>query len=77
MPCFVTDFQRSIGGGGTLQRKTEELEAQVKKLEEEKAGLKQDNASLVSSLLYLEIPCRLESSPAVSEEVGAVGLHVI
>lgn len=31
-----------------MQRRVEELEAQVKKLEEEKAGLKQDNASLVS-----------------------------
>lgn len=31
-----------------LQRRVEELEASVKKLDEEKATLKQDNASLVS-----------------------------
>lgn len=36
------------GGGGMLQRRVEELEASVKKLDEEKATLKQDNASLVS-----------------------------
>ena len=49
--ALPSSLQRSLGGGGGgggLQRRTEELTAQVKKLEEEKAGLKQDNASLVS-----------------------------
>lgn len=40
-------MQRSTGRGA-VQKRTEELEIQVKKLEEEKAGLKQDNASMVS-----------------------------
>jgi hypothetical protein len=43
---FFFPLQRSLGAG--LQRRIEELEAQVKRLEEEKTGLKQDNASLVS-----------------------------
>ena len=32
-----------------MQRRLEELEAAIKKLEEDKAELKQENASLVSS----------------------------
>lgn len=39
------------GGGGLLQKRVEELESQIRKLEEEKGGLKQDNASLVSYIL--------------------------
>ena len=31
-----------------MQKRVEELESQIRKLEEEKGGLKQDNASLVS-----------------------------
>lgn len=38
------------GGGGALQRRVDELEGQVKKLEDEKAGLKQDNATLRKKL---------------------------
>lgn len=33
-----------------LQKRVDELETRVKKLEDEKANLKQDNASLVSNL---------------------------
>lgn len=44
---LIYHLQRSLGGGA-VQKRTEELEALVKKLEEEKAGLKQDNASMVS-----------------------------
>ena len=42
-------LQRSMGGtAGVMQRKMEELEGLIKKLEEDKAELKQENASLVS-----------------------------
>ena len=40
--------QRSVGGAaGVMQRRLEELEAAIKKLEEDKAEMKQENASLV------------------------------
>lgn len=44
------------GGGGLLQKRVEELEFQIRKLEEEKGNLKQDNVSLVSRyfLLYTD-----------------------
>ena len=43
-----THMQRSVGGAaGVMQRRLEELEAAIKKLEEDKAELKQENASLV------------------------------
>ena len=45
---FVCVFQR---GGALLSKRLEELEATVKKLEEEKAVLKQDNATLVSVMI--------------------------
>ncbi len=38
-----------MGGGGSLQRRVEELDALVKKLDEEKGNLKRDNVALVSS----------------------------
>ena len=42
-------LQRSVGGtAGVMQKKMEELEGLIKKLEEDKAELKQENASLVS-----------------------------
>lgn len=40
------------GGGGVLQRRVEELEGTVRKLDEERRQLKQENASLVSNRLY-------------------------
>ena len=44
----LTHMQRSVGGAaGVMQRRLEELEAAIKKLEEDKAELKQENASLV------------------------------
>ncbi len=43
-----THSQRSVGGAaGVMQRRLEELEAAIKKLEEDKAELKQENAALV------------------------------
>ena len=36
------------GAAGVMQRRLEELEEVMKRLEEEKGGMKQENASLVS-----------------------------
>ena len=49
-----THEQRSVGGAaGVMQRRLEELEGLVKKLEEDKADLKQENASLVSEVVVV------------------------
>ena len=44
--CFSP--QRVSGVGGLLQKRLEDLEAMVRRLEEERTDLKQDNAVLVS-----------------------------
>ena len=44
-----THTQKSVGtSGGLLQKRVDDLERNVKRLEEEKSSLKQENASLVS-----------------------------
>ena len=40
-----------MSGGGLLHRRVEELEGTLKKLDEERRQLKQENASLVSKVL--------------------------
>ncbi len=44
--CVWLFLQRSVGG--VVQRRLEDLDATLKRLEEDKSNLKQENASLVN-----------------------------